>query len=183
MAIGRLWEDFDDKEVDTSWVSLPYTRSSKPGKPGVFGADVTKSPASSDLALLLEASDRSDELERVRPGRAGRHRGERKGDGLKDRAKLAMVIGSAGAWEPTASGARGMFMPRLQPLVGGETCFDASARKGRRLRRASHLVDGLPLEEGLSERSRRAREGCSRPDKLLLVEPRECRARNLLMLQ
>jgi hypothetical protein len=71
---------------------LPVARWSTPKKPGVLGADVTASSMSSDLALWFEASDNSDEFDKVRPGRAGRHRGERKGEGLKDRAKLAMVI-------------------------------------------------------------------------------------------
>lgn len=60
---------------------------------GVCGAEVTVSPAppSSDRPLLLDASDTSDELDSVRPGRVGRQRGDRYGEALKDRAKLAIV--------------------------------------------------------------------------------------------
>ena len=126
----------------------------------MFGADVTKSPASSDLTLLLEASDKSDELERVRPGSPGRHRGDRKGEGLKDRAKLAMAIGSAGA----SSGARDTFMPRVQPSVGGETCFDASARIWEPATRQRVALEGQPRSNGFALG---ARVWCSRPDKLL----------------
>jgi hypothetical protein len=158
MAMGRLWEDFDDKDVDTSWVSLV----SKPGNPGVFGAEVRNSPVSSDLALWLEASDSSDELDRVRPGSAGRHRGDRKGDGLKDRAKLAMAPDSAagGSWG-LKSGVRDAFMPRVQPFGGGETCFGAAVGGGRE-------GPQEPAADGTEVASAVWRElpgaGCSRPD-------------------
>jgi hypothetical protein len=134
MAMGRLCDKFDEYDVDTSLFALAVTRSSTPKKPGVLGADVTASSTSSDLALWFEASDNSDELDKVRPGRAGRHRGERKGDGLKERAKLAMVI-SFGCVDDSLSNtpdSRKTLMQRMQLGVGGETCFAAKTKRRKR---------------------------------------------------
>ena len=68
---------------------------------GVAGPDAASAELSSGgplwlalalaLALELEPSESSDELEMLRPGMAGRRRGERYDGGLKERARLAIL--------------------------------------------------------------------------------------------
>lgn len=62
---------------------------------GVLGPEPSKSASSSDivvvLLLLAEVTSMSDEPDKLRPGMAGRKRGERREGGLKERAKLAML--------------------------------------------------------------------------------------------
>jgi hypothetical protein len=57
---------------------------------GVPGAENAKS-ASSERPLWLEASDKSEEFDRVRPDMAGRRFGERNDVVFRERAKLVMA--------------------------------------------------------------------------------------------